>query len=496
MPHWSKSPVWGQKRRYELQDLMVLLRMAFSEPHSGAWGTVVYDIDKDFSADITDFNLQPDTPEPDKYAVNELAVMLNISLIYVVRDLYDRGFAFPEVSYRIPVTYGMATAQLPGDFMAMESLFHQCGREKREVEPSIIKELEDSYTSGSFYTTEKYFYNYEIRGNAGEEIVSGQLDPDAVLDDEDDALKLSADEIEKVSVGDFVANETDNSSGRVTEIDETENILYLDVLEGGRTDTFEAYDFYSIQTASQHYECLRLWPQMNQMKEDMVFQGDPVGMQVKKWTYPTRLRFRIDALPSGLNPRRLRVMSAIQYDTTPEQEDPTYGSIAAGSLSEQVEVGWNEMRIYAEDDFDPAVFYHLSVITNDYDGADEGHKFEVSRAELFSAQRDNYLKSVYTRLPLPMLVPTDICELPPYLVGAVVEYAKLLGYQKLTGNPTFNTNMLSSYEYEVSKALKFLRKRGESGNSNFLKNTVSRGNRGHRGYGFHIPQGYTSLVYF
>lgn len=489
MKHWYQGTQWGDERRLTLADMMVRLRMALSEPHSGTWGTVVYDIDQDFDASATDFDL---TPEPDKYVVNELALMLNDAVIYTVTDLYERGYAFPEVEYRVPVMQGMKSVVLPGDFMAMESVFHFCGPDRSQVEESSIKELEDMYPHGYTYSSDKFFTYYEVRGNMGLEIVSGQLLPENVLD-YDDALQLPAEDA-RISVGDFVVNETDGSSARITDING--QILELSELVGGRTNTFESLDFYSVQSAAQPFERLHLWPELERVSESKVYEGVASGWVLNEWVSPTRLSFLLDEIPPSINPRKARVYVSIHYDTTPDANSPTFRRIAGGGLFEALQKGWNEVMLLTEEDFEPNTQYYVSVMTNDYDAsAETGTLFDVSRIEVSESSSDNFLKNTYTRLPLPMLKPETMCELPPYLVNAAIECAKVFAYQKKSGQPQFDPGMLSGYEMWVGKGLRFLRKRGPSGNANVFRNPHGmRSNR--RFYGFSIPKGFTNRVYF
>ena len=493
MAHWTQGPQWGDERRFTLQDLMVLFRMVLSEPHSGAWGTVVYDVDKDFDTNELDLSNTP-APTPIKYAVNELAYMLNIAQIEVVRDLYERGYAFPEVTRRDPVRAGMDHIRLPGDFMADESVFHVCEKETNEVYPTSLKELQGSYSEGTYYSSDAHFTYYEVRGNAGDELASGQVYPEDVLQ-EDDALKLPAETIKVVSVGDFVLNETDGSTSRVSEIDRTDNILILDELVGGRTDTFESLDFYSIQSAAQPYESLNLWPKLKRVKEDSVYQGVAEGWTVYDWTTPTRLRFNVPNRPQGLHPRKSRIYLAVQYDITPNANEPTFERIAGGGLAEEWENGWNEVDLLAEDEFEPGVQYYVTGMSNDYNketGA--GFTFVPDYVEVYAAARKNYVETTYTRLPIPLIQPTDMCEFAQYLVQCVIAYARVLAYLKKTNQMKADAGLMAEYESMVAKALQFLNKRGPSGPRNVFRNP-SRIHRGYR-YGFYVPPGYTNRVLF
>lgn len=492
MAHWHQGKQWGDERRQTLQDLMVRLRMALSEPHSGSWGTVVYDVDKDFNANVTDFDLDG-VPDPDKYSVNELALMLNDAQVYTVMYLYDRGYAFPEVKWRVPVRRGMKSVVLPGDFMAMESVFHFCGRDKHEVEETTVKELEDTYSQSTYYTSDRFFTYYEVRGNAGYTVVSGQVRADDVLD-YDDALQLpTVEDAAKVSVGDFVANATDGSSARVIGING--RILNLSELVGGRTDTFEALDFYEVQSAAQPFEVLRLWPEAKNVKEAQIYQGVPQGWTVAEWVEPTRLRFRLDFLPEGIHPRKARIYVAILTDTTPDADTPTFQRVAGGGLAAELQDDWNEVDILAEDDFQPGKQYYVSVMTNDYSEANEtGYLITPERVEIYEADKDNFLENTYTRLPIPMLTPESLFELPPFLTPAVLEYAKMLAYQKKSQKPEIDLAMMSGFKMYIEDSKGFLRTRGPSGPGNVFKNPAGRGRS--RFYGFTIPQGYTNRVYF
>ena len=499
LAHWNQGPQWGDERRFTLKDLMVRLRMAFSEPHSGAWGTVVYDVDKDFNANITEFDLTSvQTPDPDKYAVNELALMLNDAQVYVVTDLYDRGYAFPEVDHRIPVYRGMTEAILPGDFMAMESVFHVCGTYRCRVDEASVKELQDSYPYGTSYSSERAFCYYEVRGNAGLEVASGQIPHGDVLD-YDDALKVPLSATEKIAVGDYVLNETDGSSARIMSFDAPEGdkvVLQLSELMGGRSDTFESLDFYSIQSAAQPFEKLNLWPRLKYVREECIYKGEPLGWVLNEYRTPTRMTFQIDALPEGLgNPRLARVLVAIREDATPDA-DPTFELVASGALTSEIQAGVNDVNLLIERDFVPEKQYYVTITTNNYNpDTGAGVRLEPRRIELYEAEKDNYLKTRYTRLPNPMLTPDALCELPPYLVPAQLEYAKLMGYAKKTGKPDIDESMLGAYEMQISKRLSFLRKRGESGPGNIFTTPRGPGRRFTRS-GFLIPPGYTDDVRF
>ena len=503
MAQWNQGSQWGDQRRFTLQDLMVQMRMALSEPHSGSLGTVVYDVDADFGANVTDFDLEG-VPEPNRYAVNELALMLNLAQIFTVRDLYDRGFAFPEVTIQEPVRKGMNSVKLPGDFMAIEKIFHYFGKHKREVEETAIKQLEDSYdytyNVQSSYSSNRLFSFFEVRGNSGDELVSGQVLPEDVLG-YDDAIVISEADALKVHVGDFVMNETDGSSTRISNKNSPSGgkvILDLDELMGGRTDTFESLDFFSIQSAAQPYECLNLWPPMLQVKEDTVYQGDPDGWVVEDYTFPTRLRFYVPNRPDKIHPYKSRIYIAVQYDSTPDADTPTFERIAGGSLASEWENGWNEVDLLAEDDFEPNTQYYVRAMTNDFnEEAGTGVEFKPDQIEVFSAARDNYMRITYTRLPYPMLRPDAICELPQYLIDCVLEYAKALAYMKKKDMDAPDASLMAAYEAKIEPALRFLRKRGGSGNKNMFTNPANRSSGyGYRRYGLnYVAPGFTPYVY-
>ena len=503
MAQWNQGPQWGDQRRSTLQDLMVLMRITLSEPHSGSLGTVIYDVDADFGADVTDFEGLT-APEPGKYAVNELALMLNYAQIYTVQDLYDRGYAFPEVTIQEPVRRNVSAIALPGNFMAMEKIFHHCGKYKREVEETAIKELEDSYNHtysnyGGYSSNNLYRY-YEVRGNSGENLITKQLLPEDVLD-YDDAIKITEEDAKNVHVGDFIMNQTDGSSSRIVNRnspDDGKVILDLDPLMGGRTDTFESLDFYHIQSAAQPYECLNLWPKLNQVKEDDVYQGDSLGWTVDDYTYPTRLRFYVSERPEGIHPWKSRIYVAIQQDISPDEDDPTFNRIAGGALAAEFETGWNEVDLLAEDDFEPNRQFYVTCMTNDYVQGSSGVKFTPERVEVFAADRENYLRETYTRLPYPMLRPDAICELPQFLTDAVIEYARALAYMKKMDMSEPNPSLMVPYEAKIANNLRFLRKRGGSGNKNMFTNpSNSSGGYGYRRYGLnYVGPGFTPYVYF
>ena len=488
---WNQGIQWDDTRRNTLADLIARFRMGLSEPQSGSWGTVIYDIDADFAADTTDFE-DADMPEPGKYAVNELALMLNLAQEYTIRDLYDRGFAFQESSERFSVVTGMDTAALPGDFMAVESLFHHIGNKKHEIDKTSLKGLQDTDYETITYTRPHFFSSYEVHGNEGGVVVQGQLAVEDVSMNDDELIVPEAG-IAVLDVGDYVLNETDGCAARIKSIDG--RTLSLSVLTGGRTDTFEALDYYTIRSGVQPYECLNLWPKMKQLKEESVYVGAPQGWTVKEWVYPTRLRFYLDSLPVNMHPLKTRIHAIIQHDASPDAPEPTWEQIAAGALNAEVQQGWNDMQLYSEDDFAPDTQYYVSIMTNDYSEADEtGTLLMPSKIEVYAAVRNNFLKMSYTRLPMPMLKPESICELAPYLLDAVIAYAKVLAYQKKTGQPQVDTNMMSEFELAIQKSLRFLRKRGESGPSNVFKNprNVLGGRR--RFIRNIIPPGYTRIL--
>lgn len=495
---WDQSSAWGADRRFRLQDLMVLARMELSEPHAGSLGTVIYDVDQDFNAGSDTF----EAVNPEEYAVNELAFMINFSQVYVARDLYDRGYKFPTSEYREPVHRNMDTVRLSGDFMAIESIFHRCGQYGQPVDESNIKELQSSYSRlgsvSNAYTSHNLFKFYEIRGNMGTTLVSDQLLADDVLD-EDDALIVSASDAAKVSIGDFVLNETDGSSARIERIENVspeKQKLVLSELVGGRTDTFEALDFYSIQSAAQPFECIQLWPKMV-WNGEQVYAGDPNKIFVKDYTCPSLLRFRMDTRPDGIHPLKTRLYVALQKDTTPDATEPTWEQVGGGGLAAEFKTGWNEVEIFVEDDLVPKQQYYVVVMTNDFDeDTDTGISFSPCRVELYSLPKSNYLEIEQTRLPIPMLTLDAMCELQPYLIPCVIEYVKVMAYMKIKDMAAPDPGLLAAYEAEIVKSTRFMRKRTETSGANMFRNPSSFGRASGVYAGMVVPPGWTNKILF
>jgi len=420
-------------RRLTLLDLVARLRMRLSEPHPGTWGTVEYSYDESESQEI-----------------NELMLMINEAQEYLCRDLYDRKFAFFETEFQHPAYPETTHYLLPPNFMAIESIFHHKGTDFSELNESHIKELQkyDAYGSYAYYSYGDFYSHYEVRGNMGETLFEGQV-PLAASSSETDVSAID-DLASDVQVGDTVTNVTDGSVGEI--IEKTANGFSVDALTGGRTDTFEPGDIFCIESQFHPYEQLHVWPKIRSVQEDSLYEGEADnGWKLETPHNPTRLRFRVDTLPSDINAKTDRLFAVIQAAGETEAS-------VSGVVNQELTREWNTVDVSGSLLGDTR--YYASVVTNDGTA-----KFTPARIELYESTGKDYLKVTYTRLPRPLQKPDDICEFPPYCSHAILAYARLLAYMKKTGMPQVDPNMLSDYKSKVEDIQMFLRKRGESGNS-------------------------------
>ena len=477
---------FGDSRRLTLIDLVTRLRMRLSEPNVGTWGVVTYEFDEEVDGDGNLVN---------KQEVNELVLMLNEAQDFLCRDLYDREFAFFESEFRHPIIPMATQITLPPNFMAIESAFHYQNGEFTELEQAKIKHLlrYDEYGNSAYFSQGGYYLYYEVRGNMGETIHEEQI-PITEESSEDTATYTMAMSDKTVFVGDTVCNETDGSTGQIVE--KHISTIVVDLLSGGRTNTFEPGDIYSIETAAQPYESLNLYPRLTSILENKLWEGLAGGWKVEYPRKPTRIRFRLNKIPEGINPETVRILLAVQKSGETE-------AAVSGVLSAELKQGWNDVFVSGE--LEGKEKYYVKCYTNDYNSIDEtGHTFTPDRVEVYQATGKDFLSIAYTRLPKPMgaydnagnfeFHPNTVCEFPPYCAEALIAYARQLAYMKKSGMGSMHQGMLVEYKSHVEDILKFLRKRGESGNRhNMFTNTHTHSGGNKHPY---VLPGFTNDVRF
>ena len=496
-------------RRLTLKDLVTRLRLKLSEPQPGTWGTVHYHFGDEDVEELTVSDVDEIFPDENPIqTVNELALILNESQDLVCRDLYDRDYAFFETEIRIPTAINTDTYILPGDFMAEESVFHFRGKDFCELEEATLRELKKLDAYGSYsYGYNNFYSNYEIRGNAGTVIYQDQIcrnSEDTIYADDHDDDEPPFDP-EKINYGDLVNNLSDGSVARVEGA--TNNSIKIDYLVNGKINKFLIGDVYQVVTASQPFEVLNVWPRIRTLKEDNVYSGDPNTVSVDFTRDVTRIRFNVVDLPSNVNMKRSRAYVGIQ--------DGDGNRAATGVIFEPLEKQWNTAVIMGELEVDTE-YYTEVVMRNEapeevYEEGDtipEGSsvgdlkpvdefidtEIEINRVEIYENTGNNHLDLAYTRLPTPMTHADYVCEFPPYIMPALIAYAKVVAYQKKTGMPQVDENMYSEYNDQVSRIETFLRKRGPSGNKNMFTNPHTTTGRSVNNRW--IAAGWTNEIYF
>ena len=471
---------FGQTRRLTLMDLVIRLAMELSEPQRGTWTDVKYEYDTENKQDL-----------------NELAWMINIAQDFTCRHLYDKSFAFFESEFHHPVVPHVGKYRLPGDFVAIESVFHHRGQDYCEVTETNIKEFEkhDSYgsikTHISPYGKEDFYSYYEVRGNIGETIHSDQVTENSLTTVKGDF------DTDVIRVGDTLQNEIDGSVGEITSVSETE--VEIDMLSGGRTNVFQEGDPYSIESAAQPYECLRIYPRVQSVGEDTLWEGSADRVTVAYPRSVTRIKFRLDAIPPTLNPRTARIYIMVQ--------EADSNVVASGFLTEPLEAGENVVDMVGE--IEGETEYYVRGTTHDYledppGMRIQGTQFVPDSVEVFEATGRDTLAITYTRLPKPMVKYDSandsysfdagaVCEFPPYCADAIIGYAKILAYQKKSGMPHVDENLMSGFRLAIEAILQVLRKRGESGNKNMFTNPHSTSRVGGHPY---VYPGFTNEVIF
>ena len=470
---------FGDSRRLTLIDLVVRLRMRLSEPNAGTWGTVVYEF-----GDVDESGMPKNTQE-----INELVIMLNEAQDYLCRDLYEKEFALFESTYRHPIVPHSDKYTLPPDFLATESVFHRKGRDFVELQEEKIKHLQrnDEYGNFTYFSNDGYYLYYEVRGNMGEDVYNGQVPLDTPSSPNRVPYTPGT---ENIYVGDIVINDTDKSSGRIMQIDA--NSIMVDMLVGGRSNTFEPGDMFLVETAAQPYEALNLYPKIKTVLEDNIHTGAPDNWMIKRTQKPTRINVRVDRIPETIDPSEARVFLVVQSS---ESSDPVVSGVFEGELIQ----GWNNVSVSGE--LSPNTPYYVTCATNDSEVS-----FKPGRVEIFQATNKDYLDIAYTRLPRPMgsysrtgsgvfeFNPEAVCEFPPYCAEAILAYARQLAYMKKSGVGMMNPGMLAEYMAHVEQITKVLKKRGESGNNkNMFTNSHAKSSNARSGW---VPPGFTTDVRF
>ena len=459
---------FGSNRRLTLMDLVARLAMELSEPQRGTWQDVEYQYDLNNTQDL-----------------NELAWFVNIAQEFTCRQLYDKSFAFFESEFQHTILPGSNKYRLPSDFLAIESVFHYRGQDFCEMMETNIKEFERRSGYGSY---DSFYSYYEVRGNVGTIVHTGQVPSSAASSE--DTIAGSFDTTQ-VFVGDTVFNEIDGSTGQITSV--TAAQIEVDQLSGGRTNTFEGSDPYYIESSTQPYECMRVFPIVSKVQEHSVHKGKPDNWESKYTRNITRLNFNIKSIPSDVNPNTERIYVTVQ------KADNTVA--ASGYLTKELKVGENSADMVGEIEGETKYFVRCAPKT--------ASAFSPDKVEVFEAVGKDFLQITYTRLPKPMVKrsidnipdgesifdPDAICEFPTYMADAIIAYAKILALQKKTGTAQVDPNSMSSFHLAVENILHLLRTRGESGNKNsFLNTEQAAGGRSHPwGSGW---SGWTDTVLF
>ena len=364
--------------------------------------------------------------DPGLWSSEEIKMVLNMSQVEVAKDCQQRGREWSaKMQYRIPVEDGREYVVFPEDFMFEESLVHYFpGYSPRTLYKENVQNiLFNAWNANNRYET-RYKY-YEVRGRTAGYIRIGTAEEGSNAERlVDENLMVSG-----IRVGDLVHNI--NDGGYAPILGWGSGYITLGDWIGGVSGRFYLGESYRIQRPERtRYQCF-LWP-LVRAESPVVYEGIPVGFSLDKDVLVKQIDFRVSVVPDDWEEDDVVRVSTYQDGTL--LPDLRWGQ-------QQVRLGYNTLTTLI-----PFQMDQMSV----RGGIDSSYEFvfaggvTVDRIRIES-ETDNYLLLNYIALPRPMVNSQSICEFPDEYLEPLLDYAKLLAYDKKDPSGQFRTLHLNQY---------------------------------------------------
>lgn len=359
----------------------------------------------------------------------EMKLALNVSQVELAKLLHGRGESWSEkIGTQIPVQDSIEYYVLPDNFMVEESVAHyqpQFGYQKmakgsvQDIRLSVFNNLNYSGTYAA----------YEVRGRTEVYVATGTAksgsNASTLLDHEAD--------FSNVRIGDVAHNLTDDSQATV--VDFTGGQIRVDDWKGGYSQRFYAGEGYRI--AQRERTAYQLW-----CYPPIKISGSVVSLNnFQLRNFPTTIDTSPVPVLDNQNGASFTldqdvVVTGVQFQVSALPEDWQEDSVLAFYFSaedgvvkgssfglEKVRLGYNTVPKFVPFRLRQGVQYDFVT----FGGA------TISNLKL-SRQTNNFVELNYTPLPKPMLYFNSICEYPDQYLEPLLDYAKILLYDKIYPN--------------------------------------------------------------
>ena len=355
------------------------------------------------------------------WTADELTLALNIAQEECSKDLHQHGREWSaKMEVRLPVEDDVTYYLAPEDFMFLEKIGHYFpGYSPKELVPADVDALRmNSWSVHDRYETRYEFY--EVQGRTSGYYTAGTAEEGS------DAIELADTNLmtSEIRTGDLVHNIEDESTAEIVGFGR--GFAQLDNWQGGTSQRFYAGNSYRIQRPERTRYQIYVWP-LVRVESPIIYDDTPRQVELDKDIVVQDIYFQVTSVPPDWEEDDLVLISTFEDRTLlPEQR---WGQ-------QQVRVGYN--RILALKPFKMAqnVPYEFSFT------ASGDVNVEKVRIEI---ENKNFLELNYVALPRPLTNLDSFTEFPTEYIEPLIDYAKMLAYDKKYPNGEFRASLMNVY---------------------------------------------------
>lgn len=391
------------------------------------------------------------------WSEDELKMVLNLAQVECAKDLHQHGREWStKMQYRIPVQDDAEYYLAPADFMFEERIAHLLPNYSPK---ELIKNDVDALRMNTLRNQGQTRYEfYEVQGRASGYIGNGTV----ILDSNDDGRVNLRDpnlDTTDLRIGDIVHNVEDQSYAEIASFGS--GFAQLDNWQGGRAQRFYTGSTYRIQRPERDRHQIFVWPVVK-ADSPIVYDDVPTGIVLNKDILVTELYFQATSLPSDWQDDDFIVVSLKENGTLRPQE--RWGQ-------RQVRIGYNKIQAVTPFRMAQNATYEFEFVTrvNPDNLADNPATISKVRIEI---ENKNFLEMNYVALPRELTRGDTLTEFPAEYVEPLVDYAKMLAFDKLYPKGELRPVLRGIYEQTRDSTTEYKIKARKGGNDHVAGPTV------------------------
>lgn len=427
-------------------------RLRLGEPREGTFRKIYYD---GINADL-----------------DELLEILNEAQRHVCWICYSANHALLESTFYIEVLDGVTRYTLPELFLGAVAIFHHSYGSEYEVERANLFEIR-AQTRSKY--SDYVFRYYEIR----EQVPVMSAPRGIVTEDSENQIVVAA--IAAARVGDIVQNITDDSQGVISGTFPSQNIVIVDGLAGGQTNTFQKGDIYQIDMAEKTRDAIDFWPEITVDNFSTIYTGLPTNIILQEDNVLFQVQARILSLPTGFEADERFVLQITDEDNEVVIEGAREGLVVG--LNDFTLPEYPKLVQLRED-----IAYRVRVFR-----ATNGNELPVNQVVLIARDAPPAVEVRQATLPRPMEKRTDYCEIPVWAMPAVYAYAHILAQKKMSRNPNPDRGLMQEFLMEVENIKQYKFKLDERNTGSLMGMNRRRGSNFPGNYGHAGPSPFDLL---